>query len=129
MSKSAGEGKSNQGEEGTTSQGQDDPKFPKAPKVRARVKLRKMVLYGLEKPKSETSSETQESAQTYHTDNFFTWTILGLMMAGVVMNGMMIGTRLDGMKVANKRMTIPKTQFHWEVSISVRLVVRSVLNG
>ena len=33
------------------------------------------------------------------------------------MNGMMIGTRLDGMKVVNKPMTIPQTQFHWEVLI------------
>ena len=42
-------------------------------------------LSGLEKPKSETSSETQESAQVCHSDNSHS-TIFGLMMAGVVMN-------------------------------------------
>ena len=35
-------------------------------------KTSKTGLSGLENPKSETSSETQESAQTYHTDNSHT---------------------------------------------------------
>ena len=68
-SKSAGEGKSKESEEGITSQGQDNPKVPKGPKVRTTVKLQKLIYLVLEKPKSETSSETLESAQTYHTDN------------------------------------------------------------
>ena len=41
---------------------------------------------GLENPKSETCSETQESAQTYPTDNAYT-TIPCVMMAGVAMDG------------------------------------------
>ena len=41
------------------------------------------------------------------------------MVAGVMMHGMMIGVRLDGTKVANKRMTIPQAHFHLEVLISV----------
>ena len=31
--------------------------------------------------------------------------------AGVMMNGMMTGVRLDGTKVGNKRMTIPEAHF------------------
>ena len=42
------------------------------PAVRTRVKLRKLINLVLKKPKSETSSETQECAQTYHTDNSYT---------------------------------------------------------
>ena len=38
------------------------------------------------------------------------------------MNGMVTGTRSDGMKVVNKPMTISQTQFHWEVLISVQAV-------
>ena len=41
------------------------------------------------------------------------------MMAGVTMNGMMTGDRLDGMKVGIKRMTIPQAHFHLEVLILV----------
>ena len=44
---------------------------------------------------------------------------MGGMMAEVVMNGMMTGVRLDGTKVANKRMTLPQAHFHWEVLITV----------
>ena len=42
------------------------------PKVRTRVKPPKLAHQVLENPKSETSSETQESAQTYPTDNSYT---------------------------------------------------------
>ena len=45
---------------------------PKVPKVRTGVKTSKTGLSGLENPKSETSSESQESAQTYPTDNSYT---------------------------------------------------------
>ena len=47
----------------------ENPKVTMVPKVRTRVKHRKKKdLSGLEHPKSETSSETLESAQTYRTD-------------------------------------------------------------
>ena len=41
-------------------------------------------------------------------------TILGFMIAGVMMNGMVAGTGvwLDGTTVGNKRMTLPQAQFH-----------------
>ena len=56
------------------------------PKVRTRVKTsKKKGLSGLEHPKSETSSETLESAQTYPL-TLLTGIILGVMMAGVTMN-------------------------------------------
>ena len=45
-----------------------NPKVPRCQKVRTRVKPQKIGLSGLENPKSETSSETQESVQTSHTD-------------------------------------------------------------
>ena len=70
-------------------------------------------LSGLEYPKSETSSETQESAQMYHTDNSHTdnswcedvWSYDEWMMTGV---------RLDGIKVGTNLMTIPQAHFHLE---------------
>ena len=37
------------------------------------------------------------------------------MMAQIIMNGMMTGARLDGMKVRNKLVTTPCAHFHWEV--------------
>ena len=37
--------------------------------------------------------------------------------AGFTMNGMMIGVRLDGVKVGIKSMTIPQAHFHVEVLI------------
>ena len=40
----------------------------KVPKVRTRVKLQTLVHQVLKNQKSETSSETRESAQTYPTD-------------------------------------------------------------
>ena len=47
--------------------GKENPK--ENPKVRTMIKYRKLVhRSGPENPKSETSSETQESAQTYPTD-------------------------------------------------------------
>ena len=42
------------------------------PKVRTRVKVLKTGLAGLEKLEHETSSATQESAQTYPTDTSYT---------------------------------------------------------
>ena len=41
------------------------------------------------------------------------------MMAGLMTNELMTGVRLDGMKVVNKRMTIPQPHSHLEVLISV----------
>ena len=46
-----------------------NPKVPKVPKVRTRVKRQTLVDPVLKTLKSETNSETRESAQTYHTDN------------------------------------------------------------
>ena len=51
------------------------------------------------------------------------------MMAGVWMNGMMTGVLLDGTKVGNKRTTILQAHFHLEVWILVPRVVRNGLNG
>ena len=49
-----------------------NPKVTMVPKVRTRVKTsKKKGLQGLEHPKSETSSETLESAQTYPTDTSY----------------------------------------------------------
>ena len=49
--------------------------------------------------------------------------------AGVWMSGMMSGVLLDGMKVGNKRMTLPQAHFHLEVWMSVPPAVRSGLDG
>ena len=51
------------------------------------------------------------------------------MTAGVWMNGIMAGVRLDGTKVGNKRMTFQQAHFRLEVWMSVPPVVRSGLNG
>ena len=45
------------------------------------------------------------------------------------MSDMMTGVLLDGMKVGNKRMTLPQAHFHLEFWMSVPPVVRSGLNG
>ena len=49
----------------------DNPKVPKA-KGSCKDKTSKTGLSGLEYSKSQTSSETQESTQTYHSDNSYT---------------------------------------------------------
>ena len=54
---------------------------------------------------------------------------MNVTMAGVLMNGMMTGVLLDGMKIVNKRMTLPQAHFHLEVWMSVPRVVRRDLNG
>ena len=43
-----------------------------------------------------------------------------MMMADAAMNGMMTGVRLGGMKVGNKRMTLPLAHVHLEVLILVQ---------
>ena len=50
----------------------ENPKEPKVPKARTRATHRKTGLSGLENSKSEASSETHESAQTYPIDNSYT---------------------------------------------------------
>ena len=102
-SKSEGKGKSkeNKGKSYGKSKG------TKGAKWLHKGETSKTGLSGLDNSKSETSSETQESA----------------------MNGMMTGVRLDGTKVVNKRMTAPQAHFHLEVWMSVPRVVRSVLDG
>ena len=62
-------------------------------------------LSGLDNSKTETSSETQESAQTYPTDNSYTDTSWSS-------DGLTTGVRLDGTRVGNKRMTFPHAHFH-----------------
>ena len=64
-------------------------KEPKVPKGRTRVKTSKTGRTSLENPKSETSSETQESAQTCLT-------ILGFMMAGVTIRAKSITFLIPG---------------------------------
>ena len=44
------------------------------------------------------------------------------------MSGMRTGVLLDGVKIANKRMTLPQAHFRMEVWMSVPPVVRSGLN-
>ena len=90
------------------------------PKARTRAKTSKTGLSGLEYSKSETSSETQESAQTCPADTSWNngWSLTNETMAGVLMNGMMTGVLLDGTKVGNKRMTLLQAHFHLEVWIS-----------
>ena len=51
------------------------------------------------------------------------------MVAGVVMNGMMTGVRLDGTKVVNKRLTIPQAHFHLTFGCQCQPVSEEVLNG
>ena len=66
-------------------------------------KTSKMGLSSLEDSKSETCLlDTQESAQTFPTDNFWIqggWSSENGIMVGVSMNGMITGVRLDGTKI------------------------------
>ena len=71
------------------------------------------------KGKSKTGGKTRNQRQAQKLRNLHRrvpLTILGFMMAGVMMkgmmNGMMTGVRLDGTKVGNKRMTILQAHFH-----------------
>ena len=54
------------------------------------------------------------------TLTILTQTILGLMMAEIMMHGMMFVARLDGMKVGNEPTTIPQAHFHYEVLLLVQ---------
>ena len=105
----------------------------KVPKGCTRVKHRKLVYQVLKKFEiRDKSSKTQEFAQTRVTDNFgsmMAGVVMIGMVAGMVMNRMMTGSRLDGTQVVNKRVTIPQAHFHLEVLIPVPCVVRSGLNG
>ena len=93
----------------------ENPKVPKVPKVRTRVKPRKLAYQVW---RSETSSETQFLHKCIPL-TIPTRTTLGVMMAGVTMNGMMTGVRLDGMRVGIKLVTTPQAHFHLEVWILV----------
>ncbi len=107
-SQSAGKGTSKQGKVDGKSKGKS--KGSKVPQVRTMVKLRKLVYLVLKSPKQKQVRKLR-NLHSRITLTLLPRTILGLMMAGVVMNGMMTGARLDGMKVGNKPMTIPQTQF------------------
>ena len=69
-SKSAGTGKNKKGEGDGKPNGKSTRS--KSATCSYKGKSSKTVLSGLENRKSETRSETQESAQTYHTDNSYT---------------------------------------------------------
>ena len=71
------------------------------PKAYTKAETSKTSLSGLENSKSETNSETQESAYVCTT------------VAGVLMNGMMTGVPLDGTKVGHKRLTLTQAHFTW----------------
>ena len=88
-------------------------------------KTSKTGLPGLENLKSETSSDTQESAQKCPTDT--SWN------DGWNCDEWNDGWSFDewnddGTRVGNKRMTLPQAHFHLEVWMSVPTVVRSGLN-
>ena len=83
------------------------------PKARTRGKTSKTGLSSRDNSKSETSSETQESAQTCPSDT--SWNDGWIR----VTNGTMTGILLDGTKVGIKRMTLPQAHFHLEVWILV----------
>ena len=88
-------------------------KVPKVPHVCTRVKPRKPVCPVL---KTRNHRQVQKLRNLHRR---IPLTTLSFMMAGVMMNGMMTGVRLDGTKVVNKRVTIPQGHFHLKVLISV----------
>ena len=88
---------------------------PKGPKVRSRVKPRKLV-YQVLKNRNQRQAQKLRNLQRRIPLTILTRTIPGVMMAGETMNGM-TGVRMDGMKVGIKLTTTP--QDHLEVSILV----------
>ena len=70
---------------------------PKVPKVRTRVKPRNLVCQVLKARNQRQAQKLRNlHIRTYPTDSSYTDN-LRVMMAGVAMNGMMTGVRLDGM--------------------------------
>ena len=107
-SDSKGKSKESKGKLKGTSQGS------KGPTVRTRAKSRKLVYRVRKTPKSETSSETQESAQTQPSDNSYTdnsWCDDGWSYDEWNDNW--------STKVGHKPMTTPQAHFHLEVLILV----------
>ena len=96
----------------------ESPKEPKVrsnvPKAHTRVKHRKLVYQVLKNSKSETSSDTQESAQTCTTDN--SWFHDGWSPDGWNDDWSSVGWH-EGWE--NKRMTIQQAHFQLEVLILV----------
>ena len=80
-------------------------------------------LSGLEHSKSETTSETQESAQTCPTDNSRFHNGWGHDQWNDGWSYDEWNDDWSGTKVVNKRMTIPQSHFHLEVGILVPRVV------
>ena len=107
---------------------QANPKITTMPKGRTWVKPRKQVDQVL---KTRTPRKTQKLRNLHRRipPTILTRTILGVMTAGVTMNGMLTGVRLDGMKVGIKSMAMPQAHFHMEVLILVSSAVRSGLFG
>ena len=90
-----------------------NPKVTMVPKVRTRVKnIEKKGLSGLEHPKSETSSETLESAQTYPTDTSYrdnSWCDDGWSHDEWNVDWSSVGWHE---KAGSKPMAIPQAHFH-----------------
>ena len=128
-SESNGKSKENNGKFKGNSKGKS--KGTKSTKGSHCGKTSKTGLSGLEKAKSETSSETQESARTCPTDTSWNdgWNGDEWNDGWSTDDGMMTGVLYDGTKVGNKRMTLLQAYFHLEVWISVPRLVRSGLNG
>ena len=116
MAKSAGKGKSKKMD---TEIPKQNPKVTKVPKVRTRVKPRKLILSGV---KTRNQRQVQKLGILHRrtTLTTLTRTLFGSMIAGDMMNGMMTGVLLDGIKVGNKAMKIPQAHCHREVLILVQ---------
>ena len=101
----------------------ENPKEPKVPT--AKVKPRKLV------SQVWITRKQRQARKLRNLHKRIPLTILtrtGLVMTGVL-NGMMIGVLLDGIKVGIKRKTFPHAHFHLEFWISVPPVAPSGSNG
>ena len=93
----------------------ENPKLPHVPKVRTTEKPRTLVYVVLKFQKSDTSSETQESAQTNDSD--FSYTDDSWFDDGWSCDEWNDDWSSGGW---HERMTIPQAHFHWEVWILVQ---------
>ena len=85
--RSAGKGKSKEGKGDVPSEGKNT-EVPRVPKVRTKVRGRKLVCLVWKTPKSEISQETQKRHRRI-TLIILTLTVLGLTMAGVITHGLL----------------------------------------
>ena len=91
----------------------ENPQVPMVPKIRRRVKLRKLV-HVVVRTRNQRQVQKLRNLHRRITLTSLTRTILCLMMAGVMMNGTMTGARADGSKDGNKHTVIPHAHSHWE---------------